>query len=212
MQSVENQYCLELDLGFQLSDNAVSQIVFSDIPESGVKVNFIQKTLLDQKLLDLLNQHDIDVCSTQVFYILPGKKIPIHIDAPDDRNNLDNQCKLNFVYSKKGSVMQWWKVKNPGKPLIVAELFPDEKYIPFLTEDCEMVWEEQIGFPSLVNVGQPHSIDNCTNEPRLTLSLLLRDLKKSQPLQWNDAVEIFKNFVVRNQLTTNTESATISTC
>lgn len=189
--NIRNQYCLNLDLGFEIDSTTTSHLSTDNIPPLGFIQFGVEKSLLDPRLIDFLKNYQVEVSHAEAFYILPGKKIPIHVDS----DVMDNHCKLNFVYGAAGSVMQWWKLKDKNQQLNYQLTPIGTKYLMFDHNDCNMIWESQVGCPSLVNVGQPHSVFNCTDQPRTTLSLVLYDLKKQQSLDWDDGVEKFKDCV-----------------
>jgi hypothetical protein len=191
MQNVNNKYCVNLNLKFPVDNDFFERITITDIPYYGFKQIKIDESLLDIKLIEFLAQRGIKVHHAEAFYTLPGNKIPIHIDT----EVIGNQCKLNFVYGDPGSKMQWWRLKDENMPLKYRLTPIGTKYLMFSPKDCEMVWEAEVGNPSMVNAGQPHSVNNCTSSPRKTLSLMLYNINKKQLLDWDDGVEIFKDFI-----------------
>jgi len=63
-------------------------------------------------------------------------------------------------------------------------------------EDCDVVHEAVINKPSLLNVGQLHSTHNFnTSEPRWTLSYHLLTIKDNTHIQFEDALDLFKDLV-----------------
>jgi hypothetical protein len=186
-----NRYCLDVDLGFNVDNNFLLEMSVQDIPFYGFKQFKIQKSLLDSRLTTFLESLDIKVSLAEVFYTLPGRQIPIHVD----HDIIDNHCKLNFVYGEPGSMMYWWEPKNMDIPPSYQLTTIGTKYLLFSEKECRQVWQTQVGQPSLINAGQPHSVVNCTDQPRVTLSLVLYDLKKQQLLDWDDAVVIFKTWL-----------------
>jgi hypothetical protein len=184
-----NYFCLDLDLGFDIDSTVIRHLSLDNMPVYGFKQFNVPKSSLDLRLVDLLKKYQVDVSHAEAFYTLPGKKLPIHTD----HDVIDNHCKLNFVYGHPGSVMQWWKLRDKNKQLNYQLTTIGTKYLMFDSADCDLVWESQVGCPSLINAGQPHSVINCTDQPRITLSLVLYDLKKQQLLDWHDAVEIFRD-------------------
>lgn len=187
----KNQYCLDLKLGFEIDSTVINQLSTDNMPFYGFKQFNVSKSLLDPVLIDFLKDCQIEVSHAEAFYTLPGKKIPIHVDT----DVIDNHCKLNFVYGAVESLMQWWEPKNKNMQLTYQLTSIGTKYLLFDSKDCNLVWESQVGCPSLINAGQPHSVINCTDQSRVTLSLVLYDSRKQQLLDWDDAVEIFKNYI-----------------
>jgi hypothetical protein len=186
---MKNQFCIDIGLDFVVDNSFINNIIVDDNLPHGFKQFDIQKSLLDRNLIKFLKKCQVEISHAEAFYTLPGKKIPIHVD----HTQIDNHCKLNFVYGDSGSVMQWWKINDLTKPFTVRETPIKTKYLVFNDAECSLIWEASVGCPSLVNAGQPHSVLNCTDSPRKTLSLVLYDLEKQRLLDWDDAMDRFKN-------------------
>jgi hypothetical protein len=192
MQTVKNQYCLNLNLNLDVKCNFLKDFDITDVPSYGFKQFRISQSMIDTNLVQFLRSRNIDISHVEVFYTLPGHRIPIHVDT----DTMDNHCKLNFVYGDAGSVMRWWRPKNPNAELKYQLTPVGTQYLYFDKDDCDLIWESQVGCPGLVNAGQPHSMFNCTNSARWAVSLVLYDLNKSCLLDWNDAADIFKDFII----------------
>jgi hypothetical protein len=190
MQHNKNQYCLNLKLSFEVLDVTKDMFDTTNIPYYGFSQIAIEKNLIDINLTTFLDSLNISVSHAEAFYTLPGKKIPIHVDT----DIMDDHCKLNFVYGDSGSKMRWWAPKDETQPIVQVTSI-GTKYLMFSPDQCNLVWEAEVGCPSLVNAGRPHSVDNCTDSPRRTLSLVLYNKNKKQLLDWHDAVDIFKKFI-----------------
>lgn len=185
-----NRFCLDLDLGFVVDNSFINALDVSDIdPCLGAKQFDIDLALLDPLLWAWLRTQHLSLRHAEVFYTLPGKSLPIHID--DDQ--FDDHCKLNFVYGGDGSLMQWWRQKDPAAPLQHKKTAIGTTYVVFDPNDCDLIWTAQVGCPSLVNAGQPHSVLNCTAEPRVTLSLVLESAK-GHLVPWDQAAEMLGKF------------------
>lgn len=184
---MNNQYCLDLDLGFVADHSFIQTLSIDDMPEYGFKQFRVEKSLIDSRVTSFLDSKGIGISHAEVFYTLPGKVIPIHVDT----FAISNCCKLNFVYGATQSLMQWWKLKDSAAMPAVSVTPIGTEYLRFNKDDCDLVWQTTVGCPSLVNAGQPHSVLNCTDQTRKTLSLVLFDKKTQHLLKWDDAVEIF---------------------
>ena len=129
-------------------------------------------------------------------YIEPGSGLWPHRDC--DHEN--NYTKLNFVYGGQNSVMKWFKLK-PGSELIQKLTESNSKYSAVSSlDDITEVYQTTVGFPSLVNVGCIHGVRNGTTEPRICYSFVLVYAENpTRNLDWDDAVERLKNFIVVDQ-------------
>lgn len=69
-------------------------------------------------------------------------------------------------------------------------------------ENAELVYEKTNHMFGIYNVGELHSSHNPTNEPRVTLSLcptysyIPKTNEFDNLVQWDDAMEIFKDYIV----------------
>jgi hypothetical protein len=123
------------------------------------------------------------------FYTPAGESRVIH----SDNTRRDNCTKINFVYNGAGSVMKWFKLKNEQVEPNVGVTPSGNKYNYYQEAQCDLVASTELIGPTMVNAGALHSVENHTNTNRWAISFLLGDENK-KILQWNDAVERFKNY------------------
>ena len=184
-------YCKKLKLDFELDTSVLKNIQACYTKVDVPAIFKIKQTDIDPHLLNFLYQLDLTVFHAEAFYTVPKGKLFIHIDS----DRLSDNCKLNWVYGGSGSTMEWWERNNPNEPLTHKLTDIGTKYIFFDRNKCTKVWEEEIGQPSLVNVGIPHSVNNPNDEGRWCLSFVIYDLEKKQVLQWADAVKKFSKWL-----------------
>jgi hypothetical protein len=132
------------------------------------------------------------------FYIPPGGKGPIHSDG----KTIDDKINLNFQYQGAGSKMKWYTLVDTELKLHATS--SRSNYQSFADKDeVKQIWEAEIGFPSLVNVGMLHSVENGP-EPRWVIAVPLWDKVTDTRLQWDEAVVRFQQWIVKEDL--NAES------
>lgn len=141
-------------------------------------------------LLTWLATLKLYVHHSEFFYTPPGRTLEPHIDG----ETINNKVKLNWMSGGQGSCMQWFELK-PGKNLEKGYTVIGTPYSKMKRSDIVLKHEAAIGTPSLVNVGQIHAIQN-RDEPRYVASYLLGDKATKQILQWDQAINIFKDYVV----------------
>jgi len=192
LSTLPNRFCVDLDLGFKVNNGFLDCLDVADVDAiMGAKQFSIDLGSLDPSLTAWLAQFRLTVSHAEVFYTLPGRSLPIHID--DDK--FDDHCKMNFVYGAKGSLMQWWQKKDALAPLNRRKTAIGTTYVIFEPEECELIWCAEVGCPSLVNAGQPHSVLNCTAEPRTALSLVLETAQGSL-VSWDQALGVLDQHLV----------------
>lgn len=141
-------------------------------------------TLADPRVLAWLDERGISLSHAEVFYTPPRALLPIHVDGPE----LSDITKLNWCWGGVGSKMLWWKLKKGIEPIMKFTGI-GTRYLTMAASDCVTVAQHVIKSPTLVNVGQPHSVFNMGPEGRWVLSLVLQNKETGEPLQWNEAVE-----------------------
>jgi hypothetical protein len=187
-----NNYCYRLNFNFDLSlDNLTAvQQSYKNLDQVMI-FNFPLKTV-DVNLLKFLEPLGLIVSHCEAFYTPPNDNLLLHVD----RDQPNNDCKLNWVYGATGSVMEWWIPKDPDQPLNVKTNPTGYHYIEYSKKDCSKVWSAEIGKPSMINSGVPHSVSNTTSEQRWCYSHVIFDKKSNNILQWKDAVGIFEPWII----------------
>lgn len=134
-----------------------------------------------------------------LFYIPPGKTLPIHIDK--DEVSSEQPVKINITYGDDNTVMQWWQLKSDTRDVESIEAgWCDSEgnysvmYKGVRAEDCDKLYEVNTNRPSLVNVGVFHSAYNPSSIGRWTLCFVLGDLDGT-PLEWDKAVKCLANYL-----------------
>jgi hypothetical protein len=171
-----NIYCKKLQIDIDLS------------PLEDIRVSHTTNTMMifeypsvDENLKSFLKPLDMFVSRAEVFHTPANGKLPIHVDM----DRYSNICKLNWVVG--GGEMVWWKVKE-DIPLRYHKTPIGTKYLLFEEDECEPIYREKIGLPSLVNVGVPHSINNDTDESRWCVSHNINCLLTGKQIEWYDAI------------------------
>jgi hypothetical protein len=134
---------------------------------------------------------EITRAGAELFYIAPNQSIPIHSDG----TRTDNKVKLNFQYRGAGSVMNWYRAKNSTESSSDNPI----QFGPYAQLDdsnAELVHCAKIGYPSLVNAGVFHNVENALDH-RWTLSVPVWNLDTMSNLQWDDAIAKFSPWIVQ---------------
>lgn len=136
-----------------------------------------------KKLKHFLLDRGIALGHCEAFYTPPNSQLSIHID----RDRFSELCKLNFSYGAPESKMHWWKFTGSIVPPVLTTGIGTQ-YIKFDKKNCELADTTSIG-TTLVNAGQPHSIENNTAGLRFTFSCVLHDSKTRAQLTLNEAAD-----------------------
>jgi hypothetical protein len=168
-------------------------------------VIFVNKEHIDSSVVKCIESFGVIVSNvTEGIYTPPNhKKLHIH----NDTNTITNATKINFTWGPSNSVTRWWRVKNleflkPVKPdnghLYATGIKPDIVVTDAFTareEDCDLVHEQVINRPSLMNIGQLHSTYNPDmTEDRWTLCFTLLH-PNGDHVEFEEALKIFGSFI-----------------
>lgn len=161
--------------------------------ETSAQHIIIDKKELNPDLIRWFEQLGIKFNWYEAFYTPPnGGKIIIHTDLAE----ISDIAKINWTWGAQGSTLIWWEVLDQRKIRRLKTNYEDEIFVCD-EEYCLKVYEQEIIYPSLVNVGRFHSTYNPTLEKRWTLSLPVYDLKTGRRLQWPEARNRLKEYVIK---------------
>ena len=169
-------------------------VKFTPVFDSGAPfISGYDKTLIDQELVEWIDGLGLTIGGAEVFHLEPNDTnypdcLPIHSDSDE----FDDHVKMNFVYSDTASTMNWYEYKDPT--LLETQYTPiGTGYVTTDKDNCDLVYSAEVGQPSLVNTGMLHDISPVTST-RYCFSFPL--WKNGRRLTWNDAVNVFENFIV----------------
>lgn len=143
---------------------------------------------INHDLMSFLNTLNLTVKFVELFYTPPYFFSKIHTD-----NLGGDYVKLNYIFGGKDSFMFWWKPKLDTSTQPVKTSI-NSLYIGYHETDVDLVDKQQVKFPSIVQVGVPHNIENF-EEPRYCLSLVLRKQDDNTRLTMAESIEIFKGYL-----------------
>jgi hypothetical protein len=196
---MKNIYCKDLKL--PVSDVMIYKYWLNRMPDKG-HVSIPEKEV-NPELINFFENKGLYLKNVDVFCSPPGFYLQIHIDGIALGTNI---CAINWQYcDEKGSYMQWWNPKPQfaNKDIIKPENFIENSYkikttkyaYAWTPEECNLVHTSEIGFPSLVNIGVPHSMKNSTKVNRYAISLTLKD-SKGATVEWDYLYEKLQSYIV----------------
>lgn len=156
---------------------------------------FFYENIVDPKFINFLDNLDLKIKIGRLYIYLPNHASSCHIDIT---NFEDQATSLNFAFNDIGTIFNWYNLKKNFVPNISSSV-TKTPYLKFEKEMCDTILTTEIqhkhGQPFLINTGYIHSyVVGDTN--RFTYSYFLRKKSNNNFLQWDDAVEIFKNYIV----------------
>jgi hypothetical protein len=151
--------------------------------------------LINQELVDWLNKLNIFVIMAEQYMLDPnGKKssYEIHRDGQPDVH--PDFIKMNYVFCDTPHVMNWYKL-HPGKELKNAGIPGGFPFLVCDEGDCDLVHSAEVGQPSLVNVMELHDVSTVLSK-RYCFAFVLGNIETKQPINWNEAEELFKEYII----------------
>jgi hypothetical protein len=187
----ENRYERTIDIGFQATSATLDTIRSLGSPPKSTMWN-LPINQIDARIHGWLAILGVGIHHAEIFYTAPRWSTAIHADGA----KLDEHTKLNWVYGATGSRMCWYRDNKNGLGYTKATTRIGTEYYRWDPANCTEVWSCEIGQPSLVNVGGPHNVVNDTDDGRWCMSLVLKDRRTNELVQWDQAIGIFNPFVV----------------
>jgi|694.fasta_scaffold88964_4 hypothetical protein len=185
-----NNYCRKLNLP--------SEIETKDFPPKDYedRVFMIRPpwSKISKNLHKFLDQLNLFVMHSEIFYTPPQQGIYIHVDT----NKFSNMTKLNFCICNPFSMMNWFEIKKEYRDKNhLKQTMLTTNYLKYEPNEVETILHSEcVAGWYIVNAGIPHNSTNFTNEQRWTLSYVLKDRETHDYLQFDKALEIFKNYIV----------------
>ena len=146
------------------------------------------------ELIKWLDQLGVTVHYSEAFRREPANPNDRWIAAHVDGNQLDDHVKINWVYGHGTSKMIWAKLR-PDQQLERDKTPVGTDYAWARLDACDIVAECDMLKPTLVNVGQLHSIVDVS-ETRTCYSFVLTHKATGTGLLWEHAVAIFKPWIL----------------
>ena len=111
-----------------------------------------------------------------------------------DMNPPTDWVKINWVYEEGVSYMEWAELNTQG-PLVSRPSIAGTSYVRFEPENTKTTCRYNLKGPTLINSGRPHRIDNSKNTDRWCLSTIPWHSDRQCRVLWDEAIEIFKDFL-----------------
>ena len=201
---MKNNFCHHLSLDIKIDLYSLMKNKMLALAEPNKQ--WMTRIKPDSELNAFLAQFDLTCNQARIFYTPPGGTLRVHADCntpikgPEDfvdpdNNQYSHTIKINWVFGAPTSTMSWWRPNDAsgiGDQIVTVVGSP---YIPFVEENCTKIWSEHITDPCLLNVGQPHSVENETTEGRWCMSFAISDRDLSKLLTWEDVCERLKDYI-----------------
>jgi hypothetical protein len=196
-----NKYCLDLKFDIPPLNPGTDLSYYMTSHHSNINESHLNKEFLD--FFHTIKE-DCVIGAFEVFYMKPNDTMQINVDQINVTEvALGDFTKINWVYYGEGSTMNWYKPKDiesvRNKKVEAGSIKTTDStpnfYLSFNYDEVDLAHAQQVNFPSLVQVGVPHSV-RTSNEHRVCVSLTFGSLKEYRRYTWDESVSILKNFIV----------------
>ena len=185
------KYCADLELPISLFKSTLDPIEFLKLNNPTSARHYkISNELLSDDVVKFFADHRLTINFVEVFYRPAGVNSYIHIDTQEP----GDYVKLNWVFGGEGSTMCWYAIKEncqgaPQKTSISTYA------IHYAKDDVTLLHSQQVGQPTLVQVGIPHSINNNNLTERFCVSIIFGYRDQNGRPTFDNVYEIFKNYI-----------------
>ena len=179
-----NPYCTNLNFNnIPLFKEGVNLSMFKGVQTLGnVELH------LHPELISFLDSLSVKISFFETFGLLANSKEYIHTDSLSG-----DYVKLNYIFGGKNSKMNWYSVK-PNLNKLPSNTSIGTQYLKYDIEEVDLVHSQTVKFPSIVQVGMPHSITN-PDTWRICISLIIHNTENKR-ITMAESQEIFKNYIV----------------
>jgi hypothetical protein len=151
----------------------------------------IKFTRLNQELVSILKSANFYICHVESFRSKPYFRQTIHTD-----NWGGDYVKINWVYGGKKSLMHWYDVK-PNAPIPEKSYTKDTgtEFMRWPIDAVNLIESAEVKFPSIVQVGCPHSITNFEEE-RLCIAIVIKDSSTHQRVTMEETCKRLASYII----------------
>ena len=187
--------CIKIDYPYEVDRPAMYKQIW---PECKTQTN----VPVDNRLVEWLGDHGLDVYLTQLFYTAPGQTLKMHVDT----YGIGNWGKINMSWGHADARTRWYKLKE-GYDYThttnghiaysglkdLEERHPGTNPFPLISakpHEVECIRSEYIDSPVIVNVGVLHDVYNPSTIGRWTFSIYVREPNSDEILSVDQLAEI----------------------
>lgn len=146
----------------------------------------VDLNLLNLNLINILEKNDIYICYIETFFSAPHFTQAIHTDSSISHKYGGDYVKINWVYCEGESHMNWYEVKENVPQPDIETTVTNTGYIPWRADQVEKVAIDELKFPSLVQSGCPHNVENGSKH-RLCISAVIRYISTNNRITMEEA-------------------------
>jgi hypothetical protein len=184
-------YCVDLTLPI---NPLIDGISIDSLQENNAQWTPISLEYINSDLKKLFQSLDLKIKIAGLFVLNGYSSLGVHIDGFE----IYDATKINWSYNTNYD-MVWYNVRAKNKKNIVGTANPNNSsllpryYVSYNKNEVEEIYRYEIKFPSIVQVGIPHTLENYTGVKKC-LSITLFDMdNKTVPM--HRAKELFSQYL-----------------
>lgn len=136
-------------------------------------------TNINPQLLDICKSIGIKPVAGAIFYSCPGFKTDIcHVDIyVDDSKPWPSLAKLNYILGDKNTDTMWYEISDEGKSHTSRKsTVTSQPYQSYNLKYSTVVESQKLHGWHLFDAGVPHTVSNQTQNPKWTITFVMKDL------------------------------------
>ena len=182
-----NKYCVDLKL---TSDVFTNKDYYYHL-RLGRHVN-VDNKMFNRELIEIFDSLGLRITYSESFFrtTMNSKIYAVHKDAPGS----NDAAKINWVFGGEDSLMDWYRpIRNSTTDTnSIAE--NGIEYAAFDLKDVELVHQQRVGCPSIIQSGIPHGV-TLGKRPRHCIAIFVKYKNSKEYISFDEALEIFKDFI-----------------
>ena len=153
--------------------------------------------LLNKEFTDWLLSLGLTTRMGRFFHSGPFNTYPPHLDY----HNTNVSCtKINLIFDSSDSIMNWYEPIPGYNGDFHRNIINDEPILYHNKDKCRVIYSTPVNANCLVNGSIIHDLQNGPNNGqfRKCYSLFLIDAITSKRITWDEALTIFKPYIINN--------------
>ena len=180
-----NNYHFNLNLPVPFIPYEVAPSPFKEVP---MDINLVNK-----EFVEWLESIGLTFYMGRFFKSPPFVNYALHIDGKAAKDCV----KINLVFDSSDTIMNWYE-PLPGYNGTIKPNPLGESVVYYEKERCKILHSAQVNSHCVINGNVVHDLKNGLNhgQTRKCYSIFLIDAKTSDRLKWDNAMKIFKPYMV----------------
>jgi len=184
------EYCVDLNIGIDYILNDPDYFSKLPVTDEAPAQFVIPKDAISPEFYNWLNDNNLEIEHSELFYCPPNGNIFMHLDEIDP----PDACKINWVYDQGETWMRWFKLKeNKELQLMKSPIGTD--YWACDRQDCTLDHQHRISKPTIINASEIHDVINPSDHRRFCVSIVVRVIGENRRMGYSRLKELLKDYI-----------------